>query len=58
MEHIPEYLTMGFAIFGALVAAASTIVKLTPSVRDDEILAKIVKVFDALSVFNPKIIKA
>lgn len=40
--------------FGTIVAAASIIVKATPSTRDDKILAKIVKVLDFLSVVNTK----
>ena len=40
--------------FGTIVAAASIIVKATPSTRDDQILAKVVKVLDWLSVFNTK----
>lgn len=40
--------------FGTIVAAASIVVKATPSTRDDAILAKVVKVFDFLSVVNTK----
>lgn len=39
---------------GALVTAASTIVALTPSTKDDEILGKIVKFIEVFSVFNKK----
>lgn len=39
---------------GALVTAASTIVALTPSTKDDEILGKIVKFIELFSVFNKK----
>jgi hypothetical protein len=42
------------AIFGGMVAVASTIVHLTPSQKDDAILAKVVKVLDFLSTVNPK----
>lgn len=42
------------AIYGALVLAASTFVKLTPSTADDAILAKVVKVLDWFSVAYPK----
>lgn len=40
--------------FGTLVAAASVIVKATPTQKDDAILAKAIKVLDWLSVFNTK----
>lgn len=40
--------------FGTIVAAASIIVKATPTQKDDAILAKIVKVLDFLSVVNTK----
>lgn len=40
--------------FGTIVAAASVIVKATPTQKDDAILAKVVKVLDCLSVVNTK----
>lgn len=40
--------------FGTIVAAASVIVKATPTQKDDAILAKVVKVLDFLSVVNTK----
>ena len=40
--------------FGTIVAAASVIVKATPTQKDDAVLAKVVKVLDWLSVFNTK----
>ena len=40
--------------FGTVVAAASIIVKATPTQKDDAILAKVVKVLDFLSVVNTK----
>jgi len=43
-----------FIIIGAVVTAASTIVKITPSTKDDEILGKIIKVIEYLSIFNKK----
>lgn len=58
MENLQFYLEKGLEIFGAAVALASLIVKLTPSTKDDEILAKIVKVLDLLSIFNTKINQA
>lgn len=42
------------AAFGAVVAAASAVVKLTPSQADDAVLAKVIKVLDYVSIFNPK----
>lgn len=45
------------AIYGAVVALASAIVKLTPSQTDDAILAKIVKFLDWFSTVYPKLPK-
>jgi hypothetical protein len=42
------------AIWGGLVVVATVIVKMTPSQRDDKILAWVVKLFDQFSVVNPK----
>ncbi len=42
------------AIFGAAVALASLVVKLTPTTKDDELLGKLVKLLDHLSIVNPK----
>lgn len=50
LEHWVDIL----AIFGGLVAVCSTIVKLTPSTKDDEVWGKIVKVFDMFSVVFTK----
>lgn len=65
MEHLQEiianwqfYLEKGLEIFGAAVALASLIVKLTRTEKDDAILAKVVKVFDWLSIVNTKINQA
>ena len=52
------WLEKGLEIFGASVALASLIVKLTPSDRDNQILAKVAKVFDWLSIVNTKINQA
>lgn len=54
MENLQFYIEKGLEIFGAAVALASLIVKLTPSTKDDAILAKVVKVLDFLSVVNTK----
>jgi len=40
------------AIYGAVVALATVIVKITPTTRDDEILGKIVAVLDVFSTVN------
>lgn len=40
------------ATIGAVVTAASLIVKLTPTPKDDQVLAKIIKVLSALSLCN------
>lgn len=43
------------AIYGAVVLVCSTIVKLTPSTKDDAVWAKIVKILDLFStVFTKK----
>lgn len=58
MDFDVETLKAGFETvmfwFGTIVAAASVIVKATPSQKDDAILAKVVKVLDLLSIFNTK----
>lgn len=54
IENWQTYLENTLQVFGAAVAFASVIVKLTPSTRDDQILSKVVKVFDWLSIFNTK----
>ncbi len=41
------------AIIGGIVTVASLIVKLTPTPKDDVVLAKVIKVLAALSLFNP-----
>lgn len=40
------------AVLGALVALATAIVKLTPSQKDDNIVARIIKVLESLSLCN------
>ena len=42
------------AIYGALVALSTAIVKLTPSTKDNEILDKIIKFFDKFSTVFTK----
>lgn len=47
-EHYKDIL----AIIGAAVTLASMIVKLTPTQKDDNVLARIIKVLVLLSVYN------
>lgn len=42
------------AAFTALITFCTIVVKLTPSQKDDAVLAKVIKVLDYLSVVNPK----
>lgn len=42
------------AIYGAVVAICSTIVKLTPSQKDDNVWAKILKILDLFSTVFTK----
>ena len=53
MEWITSHWQEILAWIGGIVTAASIIVKLTPTQKDDNILAKIIKVLAALSLFNP-----
>lgn len=41
------------AVIGGAVTLATAIVKLTPTQKDDNVLAKIIKVLAALSLVNP-----
>lgn len=49
MEHWKDIL----AVIGGVVTTASIIVKLTPTQKDDTVLAKIIKILAALSLYNP-----
>lgn len=42
------------AIYGAVVAVCSTIVKLTPTQKDDNVWAKVIKVLDLFSTVFTK----
>lgn len=53
MEWITQHWQEILAWIGGVVTAASIIVKLTPTQKDDDILAKIIKILAALSLFNP-----
>lgn len=37
------------AVYGGLVAFCTAVVKLTPNTKDDEVLNKIIKIFDKFS---------
>ena len=50
MSWLVEHWETIFAIWGMLVAFCTAIVKLTPTQKDDNILAKIVKWADVFSV--------
>jgi hypothetical protein len=54
MEWLLNHLETIFATWGVLVAACTAIVKLTPTQKDDNILAKIVKWADVFSVVFTK----
>lgn len=49
---VMENLPMIMQIIGAVVVFASTVVKLTPSTKDDEFLGKVVTILEKLSIFN------
>ena len=42
------------AVYGAVVALATVIVKITPSQKDDAVLEKIIKFINFFSTVNPK----
>ena len=54
MNWLLEHWETIFATWGVLVAACTAIVKLTPTQKDDNILAKIVKWADVFSVVFTK----
>jgi hypothetical protein len=53
MKFISQHYDEVLQIIGAVVALATLIVKLTPTPKDDDALAKIVKVLSVLSLCNP-----
>ncbi len=55
VETVTACLEQAMFWFGTVVAAASIIVKATPSQKDDAFLAKVVKVLDFVSIINAKI---
>ena len=54
MTWLVEHWETIFATWGVLVAACTAIVKLTPTQKDDNVLAKIVKWADVFSVVFTK----
>ncbi len=52
MTFITQHYDEVLQILGAAVALATLIVKLTPTQKDDNVLAKIIKVLSALSLCN------
>lgn len=53
MEWITQHWKDILAIIGGVVTVCSLIVKLTPTQKDDNFLAKVIKVLAALGLFNP-----
>ena len=54
MDWILTHYTEIFATIGAIVTAASAIVALTPTKKDDEVLRAVIEFLSKFSVFNPK----
>lgn len=52
MNYIVEHGSEVLEILGAVVGVATLVVKLTPTQKDDNVLAKIIKVLSALSLCN------
>ena len=53
MEWIQTHWKDILAIIGGVVTVCSLIVKLTPTQKDDTVLAKIIKILAVLGLFNP-----
>ncbi len=53
MEFITQHYDEFLQLLGAVVALATLVVKLTPTQKDDSMLAKIIHVLSALSLCNP-----
>lgn len=53
MNWIVEHWKDVLAIIGGIVTVASLITKITPSQKDDNILAKIIKILAVIGIFNP-----
>ena len=54
MDFIRQHGVELLAIWGALVGLCSAIVKITPTQKDDAILAKIIKIADCFSIYFTK----
>lgn len=54
-ENIILFFEQAVFWLGTVVAAASVIIKATPTQKDDAVLAKIIKVLDLVSIVNAKI---
>jgi hypothetical protein len=58
MENVVNWISTNWvtiaAIYGAVVACASVIIKITPTQADDVILAKVLAVVDFFSTVNVK----
>jgi len=52
MTFITQHYDEVLQILGAVVALATLIVKLTPTQKDDNVLAKIIQILSALSLCN------
>ena len=53
MEWIQAHWKDVLAVIGGVVSVCSIIVKLTPTQKDDNILAKIIKLLAIFGIFNP-----
>lgn len=53
MEWITAHWKDVLAVIGGVVTVASLIVKLTPTQKDDTVLAKLIKILSVLGLFNP-----
>ncbi len=57
MENLINYIHTNYGVYieilGAVITLATLIVKVTPTQKDDNILAKIIKVLAFLSLCNP-----
>lgn len=54
LDWILEHWVDLLAIYGAVVAICSTVIKLTPSTKDDNVWAKIIKILDHFSTVFTK----
>ena len=52
IQFITQHYDEVLQIIGAIVALATLVVKLTPTQKDDNVLAKLIKILSALSLCN------